>query len=362
MTKKKPITQKDVAKRAGVSRGVVSYVINNGPREVAPQTRERVLEAIQNLGYRPNKYAQRLKLGGVSAQKTLGIITGGKSFNVLERPYYNIILAGLFEEAHRLGLEIRFLSFFEALTDPVYFNKNIHKDEISALILILPGMFTCLPECQAILDNIEKRIDNVVCLEEPIKEWPTVIFDRAAAARQAVEHLISLGHKRIAFLAIQDARLTGYRQTLLDHNLPFDEDLIFTPDPSHVLSSAYEATVDILKLPTRPSAIFAANDEFGISALAALHDHGVTVPGEMAIVSIDNISLSRMVRPSLTTVDVPKRRMASYAMQVLMINDQFQDQKSASIVVPTELIIRESCGASLKKVDRLFYGNDTRVG
>jgi len=347
MVDKKIITQKDVAKRAGVSRGVVSYVINNGPREVAPETRERVLTAIQELGYRPNKHAQRLKLGDNIAKEALGIVAGGQSFNVLERPYYNIILAGLFEEAHRLGQEVRFFSFFDALTDPIFFNKNIHSDEISSLILILPAMITEMAGCQEILDQISERIENVVCLEEPIKNWPTVIFDRAAAARQAVEHLISLGHQRIAFLAIQDERLTGYRQTLRDHDLPFDQSLVFTIDPIYVLPSAYQSTIEIIQMQPRPTAIFAANDESAISAIAALHDHGVRVPQDIAIVSIDNISLASMIRPSLTTVDIPKKRMAAYAMQVLMLQKEFKDQKSASIVLPTELIVRESCGANL---------------
>src|SRR5512138_3906365 len=167
MAEKPIITQNDVAKRAGVSRGVVSYVINNGPREVAPETRERVLEAIQELGYRPNKNAQRLKLGSDSAKRSLGIIAGGQSFNVLDRPYYNIILAGLFEESHRLGFEMRFFSFFDALNDPVFFNKNISSDEISALILILPTMITRQAGSAELLDQIAERIENVVCLEEP---------------------------------------------------------------------------------------------------------------------------------------------------------------------------------------------------
>ena len=350
MVDKPIITQNDVAELAGVSRGVVSYVINNGPREVAPETRERVLAAIQELGYRPNKHAQRLKLGSNPAQRSLGIVAGGQSFNVLERPYYNIILGGLFEEAHRLGFEVRFFSFFEALTDPVFFNKNIHRDEISSLILILPVMITTHPDYVEILDEIERRVDNVICLEEPVKDWPTVIFDRARAARQAVEHLIGLGHQRIAFLAIQDDRLTGYRQTLLDHNLPYDENLIFTLNPSDVLASAYQATEALIKLQPRPTAIFAANDESAISAIAALKDHCVKVPEEVAIVSIDNIDMAKMIRPSLTTVDVPKRQMASYAMQLLVMKEQFKGQQSASIVVPTELIVRESCGA-VRKLD-----------
>lgn len=343
--KEKTVTQKDVAERAGVSRGGGSYVINDGPRDVAPETRERVLAAIEELGYRPNKYAQRLKLGQSSAKESLGIIAGGQSFNVLERPYYNTILAGLFDEAHRLGQEVRFFSFFGALTAPIFFNKNIHRDEISSLILILPAMITATPDYQVILDKIAERIENVVCLEELATDWPTVIFDRATAARQAVEHLIDLGHQRIAFFAIQDERLTGYMRTLQDHNVSYDENLVFPTDPCHVLSSAYQLTVEILQMQPRPTAIFAANDESAISAIAALHDQGVEAPQDMAIASIDNISLSEMVRPSLTTVDVPKRRMASYALQVLMMHKQFKDREPASIVLPTELIIRESCGA-----------------
>jgi DNA-binding LacI/PurR family transcriptional regulator len=122
--------------------------------------------------------------------------------------------------------------------------------------------------------------------------------------------------------------------------------LIFTPDPSHVISSAYDLTTEILPLDPRPTAIFAANDEIAISAMAALHDQCIKVPQDIAIVSIDNIDMSKMIRPSLTTVDVPKRRMASYAMQLLLLHEQVEDQKSASIVLPTELIIRESCGAN----------------
>ena len=98
----------------------------------------------------------------------------------------------------------------------------------------------------------------------------------------------------------------------------------------------------------RPTAIFAANDESAISAIAAMHDHGVRVPQEMAVVSIDNIGMAEMIRPSLTTVDIPKRRMATYAMQVLMMQKQFNSRQAASIVLPTELIVRESCGASLR--------------
>ncbi len=164
-----------------------------------------------------------------------------------------------------------------------------------------------------------------------------------------MEHLIKLGHRRIAHLAIQDDRLTGYRDTLTDHDLPYNDDLILTPDPSHILNTELSINAKFLKVKPRPTAIFAANDEIAISAIAALHDQRIDVPGEIAVVSIDNIALARMIRPSLTTVDVLKRRMASFAMQVLMLKKQMDEEQTASIILPTKLIVRESCGANRKE-------------
>ena len=115
------VTQKDIARRAGVSSTVVSYVINEGPRAVAEETRQRVLQAIEELGYRPNKHAQRLKSKTEQAKRQLGIIIGGGS-EILKRPYYGDILSGIYDEAYRQGQRIRFIHFFEELHDPILFN------------------------------------------------------------------------------------------------------------------------------------------------------------------------------------------------------------------------------------------------
>jgi len=196
------VTQQDVAERAGVSRSVVSYVLNNGPRKVSDETRQRVLTAIQELGYRPNKHAQRLKWGSEAARNSIGVITGGLSYNVLQRSYYNHVLAGLYEGAYQHNQHICFLSFFDALKNPVFFNKNIHRDEIASLVFILPRLILRDPENRALFEQIMERIDNIVCLEESVYNLPAVIFDRAAAAQMVVEHLIKLGHQKIAFLAL----------------------------------------------------------------------------------------------------------------------------------------------------------------
>ena len=339
------VTQEDVARQAGVSRAIVSYVLNNGPRKVSDETRTRVLTAIRELGYRPNKYAQRLKMGAGAAQNSIGIIAGGKGYNLLERPYYSVILASLFDRAHHLNQHIRFFSFFEALEDPVFFNKNVHREEISSLILLLPAAIVEYPEHERILQQIIERIDNIICLERSIYNLPALIFDVAAAAQLAVEHLIGLGHERIAFLSLADERLDGYKRTLGMHNIAFDESLARVVDGGQILSSAYEQTVDLLKTHPHITAIFAANDEGAIAAMAAIRDFGLNVPDDIAIASIDNTEIARMVRPALTTVNVPRQEMVDYALQYLLSQREHPVSQPPSLILPLELIVRDSSGA-----------------
>jgi len=346
MTAPNSVTQEDVAKRAGVSRSVVSYVLNNGPRKVSEETRKRVLDAIYDLEYRPNEYAQRLKQGSDAVQNTIGIVTGGKGYNLIERPYYNIILSGLYDYAYQQNQQISFLAYWDALKDPIFFNKHIHEYEISSLVFILPSLIPDRKEDVALLEQIINRIPRIVCLEETVFDLPTVLFDRAEAARTAMDHLIGLGHERIAFVAINDQRLTGHKQALLAHNLAYDERLVdFLEPTSAPAQSAYDMTARFIGSHVEFTAIFTATDEAAIGAIAAVKDHGLRVPEDIAVASIDNIEMASMVRPALTTVDIPKRTLARFAIQSLQTQKEFPDQSQVSMLVPTKLIIRESCGA-----------------
>jgi LacI family transcriptional regulator len=338
------VTQEDVARQAGVSRAIVSYVLNNGPRKVSDETRNRVLTAIQELGYRPNKYAQRLKMGADAAQNSIGIVAGGKGYNLLERPYYSVILASLFDRAHHLNQHIRFFTFFEALEDPVFFNRNIHREEISSLIFLLPASILEHPGHEAIMDQIVERIDNIICLERSIYGLPALILDVAAAGQMAVEHLISLGHRRIAFLSLTDERLDGYKRALGMHGIAFDERLVRVVDGRNVLTSAYEVMRDLLSTDPHITALFASNDEGAVAAMAAIHDVGLRVPEDIAIASVDDTEIARMVRPALTTVSVPRRDMVDYALQYLLTQREHPVSPPPSMILPIELIVRESSG------------------
>jgi LacI family transcriptional regulator len=347
MTEQNPVTQEDVARRAGVSRSVVSYVLNNGPRKVSEATRQRVLDAINELEYRPNEFAQRLKQGSDAAQNSIGIVTGGKGYNLVERPYYNTILSGLYDYAYQQHQQISFLAYWDALRDPIFFNKHVHEHEISSLILILPSLIPQQEEDQLLLEQIIARIPHIVCLEESVRNLPTVMFDRADAARTAMNHLIGLGHKRIALVGINDQRVTGYRQAILEHHLPVDEQLIdfLEPTPAPAVS-AYNIINRMIDNGGNFTGIFAANDEAAIGAIAAVKDHGMRVPEDIAVVSIDNIELASMVRPALTTVDIPKHALARFAIQSLQTQQAFPDQTQVSMLLPTRLVVRESCGAA----------------
>ena len=348
MTEQNPVTQEDVARRAGVSRSVVSYVLNNGPRKVSEETRQRVLAAINELEYRPNEFAQRLKQGSDVAQNAIGIVTGGKGFNLIERPYYNIILSGLYDYAYQQRQQISFLVYWDALRDPIFFNKHIHEQEISSLILFLPSLIPHSKKDQELVEQMVARIPHIVCLEEMLLDLPTVGFDRAAAAHAAMSHLIGLGHQRIVFIGLDDQRVTGHRQALLEHSLPVDDRLIaFLEGTAAPTVLAYNLITRYLENKVDFTAIFTATDEAAIGAMAAVKDFGLRVPEDIAVASIDNIELAGMVRPALTTVDIPKHLLARMAIQSLQTQKAFPGQSQVSTMLPTKLIIRESCGAKL---------------
>ena len=214
----------------------------------------------------------------------------------------------MFDRAQQLHQHIRFFSFFDALLDPIFFNKNIHREEISSLLLLLPAAILDDPEHERIFPQIIERIDTILCLEKSIYGLPAIILDLAGAAEMAVDHLIDLGHQRIGCLALNDARIDGYKRALALRGIPFDPALMRVLNGDNVLPSSYELTHNLIEAQPDITALFASNDEAAIAAMAALHDRGLRVPEDIAIASIDNIDTASIIRPALTTVNVPRAR------------------------------------------------------
>jgi LacI family transcriptional regulator len=332
------VTRADVARRAGTSTAVVSYVINDGPRPVATETRERVLRAIADLDYRPNLAAQVLR--GRSSH-VFGLIVPDISNpfyaelaraieEVAERRGYTLILGNSEQQAEREISYVR--TFIDRKVDGLFLISGSSSKQLSAL-------FSKIDLPHVLLDRRINYTGNATLLAT----------DGAAGARLATEHLLALGHTRIAALCgpahMGTDRANGYRRTMEDaglaaavhHSGEFDR------------RSAYLAARAILAQPRPPTAIFASNDVAGISVLRAAADLGMSVPGDLAVVAFDDIQEGQYSVPRLTTVAQPIEELGRLATEKLIsliqVGKAASEAPSMQLVTPT-LIVRESCGAS----------------
>jgi len=344
---KKKVTQKDVAELAGVSPSIVSYVINDGPRSVSAETRQRVLDAIETLNYRPNKFAQMLmrKKWGSEGKNKIGIVLGGAYF-MLQSPYYGAILNGIYKEADANKQEILFIKFWEALKDPITFNNLIHQEEVSGLLLISIHQAMVSEEDQQLLKRIRERMDNVICIERVWEEFPSVTVDLVEGARKATRHLIRLGRKKIAFVGNRgaEARLMGYKQALLEAGYSIDDHLMVHPGDLNIPEEGYNGIKEIIEKRVEIDAVFSANDEVAIGVLQYLNQNRISIPDDIAVVGFDNIRMAKFLTPSLTTIDIPKVELGEYAVRKLIDHSKREETTRVSSMLPTKLIIRDSCG------------------
>lgn len=330
------VTQDDVARHAGVSRSNVSYVINNGPRKVSEETRQRVLTAIKELGYRPNKHAQMLSATDESiAEKYIGIVLAANY--MFKRPYYGSILASMHEYAHEKDWHIRFIRVFDDFKNPMLFNELIHPNEIRGVILVGLDQVLTMPEHYSLIDQIVQRVERVVCVDWERSGIPSVRFDRQQAAYQATQHLLMSGRRRVAYIGPEDKRLQGYQQALWEAGVMFDPQLVgFAPD-SHAGYWQCEQLIPNLGI----DAICSGTDEVALGILSYLNGAQIRIPDTIAVASIDNLELAAFTSPPLTTVDVSKHDIGVHAIDTLISQDLYK-KSGFSITVPTQLVLRAS--------------------
>ncbi|MBZ0284038.1 MAG: LacI family transcriptional regulator [Anaerolineae bacterium] len=337
----KVVTQDDVAHHAGVSRSIVSYVINNGPRKVSEETRNRVLVAIKELGYRPNKHAQMLSATVDNfAEKYIGIVLAANY--MFKRPYYGSILASMHECAHEQDWHIRFIRLFDDFSNPALFNELIHPNEISGVILLGLDQVLSTPEDYALVEQIVERVERVVCVEWEWPGIPSVQFDRQNAAYQSTHHLLISPNIHIAYIGPNDKRIQGYQQALWEKGLHPDERYVHFAIDSR---SGYDCCEQLIQSGVKLDAICAGTDEVAVGILHCLHKYNLQVPDDVAVASIDNLDISAFTIPALTTVDVPKQEIGFHAVETLISNDPRKNASAFAITVHTELVVRESSGA-----------------
>lgn len=326
----------EVARAAGVSTATVSRALN-GSGQVAERTRHRITEAIAALGYQPNHVARSLVL---KATHTIAVLLPD-----ITNPFFPALVKGVQLAADEQGYAVLLAhtggdpakeeSYFQVL-------RGQHVDGV-----LLVGLVSA-PES---LRGLVGHGLPVVTLDRPI-DLPgsaTVRVDHKAGGRIATEHLLKLGHRRIAHIAgpmglnVSQQRLDGYRRALLTQGWVFDERLVAHGDFSE--DGGYRGIEELLRSHVRFTALFAANDLSAIGAMTALREHGLHVPDDVSVVGFDDIHLASYTSPKLTTIRQPIYDMGRAAATLLIearrkevsLNDK-------TMIFAAELVVRESTG------------------
>ncbi|MET7422184.1 LacI family DNA-binding transcriptional regulator [Dactylosporangium sp. NPDC005555] len=336
------VTQEDVARRAGVARKTVSNVISDYPH-VSDRIRKRVLAAIEELGYQPNRAAQNLRTG------RSGMI--GLAVPELDVSYFAELTRLVVQATERRGLTVLIIQTFgDLIREHASLNGFGHQRLIDGLI--------CSPIASS-GDDILNRGGGfpVVLLGEQVSVAPDhagidhVGIDNVAAARTATEHLLSLPRRRVAFVGasrstdshMADLRLAGYRQALASAGVPLRPELVFSVNGYHRRDGA-EAGRRILALPPeeRPDGVFCANDLLAQGLMRALHDTGYRIPHDVAVVGFDDIDEATYSIPSLTSVSPDKAQIAETAVALLLDRVNGSDEADHDTVTDFSLVVRES--------------------
>jgi len=341
-----------IARKAGVSRSTVSRVINDSPN-VNEQTRQRVLAIIEQEDFHPNAAARALVRRRTDI---LGVVIP-TSANVFfsDNNYYPLILAGL-------GDAIRQLDYAMLM----WLGEVTHSDQHLMRKLSNPHLtdgliFVSLPNDHPLYSKLDRLRQPYVMIDRPFSNLERsnyVSVDNVRAAEIATAHLIQLGRRRIAhitgMMTISDAhdRLTGYKNALRAAGLPVDYRMIVESVFNY--ESGYRA-MQVL-LPHKPDGLFAANDTAAAGALQAIYEAGLRVPEDISVVGFDDVDIAVKTTPPLTTIRQPVSAKGEAAARLLV--DLINGRVSAPqhIILPTELIIRQSCGAAV----RAIKGGDAR--
>lgn len=331
-------TQSDVAKLAGVSQAMVSYVLNgNANLAITDETRQRILDAIEQLGYVPDRSARSLR---TRRSNTIAVIIPD-----ITNPYHPAFARAVQDVADANGFDLIIYNTDGLLEKEEKGLQSVIQSQVDGVV----GVFFHLPEesFQALVDrNI--AVVRTCGYRETAGRLPVGILylDIARAARTAVEYLIHKGHQKIAHLQGLAgtphtlARVEGYRQALFEHGFA-DQERIVMGDFSQ--ESGYQATMRLLSSADRPTAVFASNDLMAVGAINAILDRGLRVPEDVAVVGFDNIDAATMIRPQLTTIDPFKTEVGKRAAEILIerIKNKALSEPSWE-ETPFELIIRQS--------------------
>lgn len=333
------VKRADVAALAGVSPAVVSYVLNGGPRHVSEATRARVLSAVKELGYTPNALAAGLRRG---TSRTIGIVMPSPL-----NPYLAELADLIEEQTAKMGYSVQFSISRDIEDRDVASIQGLLDRQVDGLIVLSSFAFQTLQSMGSshppvvVIDHLAERASV-----------SSVHVDNEFESRRAVEYLQSLGHKNIVCLSgpehvsTSNERISGWRSAQHSAGLDDSEALVFRAP--YTPQGGWEAANQILNIKKqKPTAVFVASDAQAQGLLAALSDRGVSVPGQLSIISFDGSAASRFTSPPLTVIKQPAEEIVEKALGELFKKMSDPDSKPIHLVARCELIER---GSATKRV------------
>jgi LacI family transcriptional regulator, repressor for deo operon, udp, cdd, tsx, nupC, and nupG len=330
---------REVAQAAKVSVATVSRTLQM-PDLVAPQTRSRVQEAIERLGYTPNAQARMLRTARTHVIVAL--------VPDISNPFFAEVIRGIEQVAHQNRYSV-------LLGDTQ--NSRVREKAYADLLATkqADGLITLLPHVPRVAVSGPVPIVNA-CEYVKDKSVTSVYVDNVAAAREAVEYLMTLGHRDIAFVTgpmdspISIDRDLGYEQALQFGGLKRDRRLTAIGDFS--VESGIRAIDTLLAQGQRFTAAFCSNDEMAIGAIRAIKSNGLKVPEDISVIGFDDIRFARYMDPPLTTVAQPKDELGREAMNMLIEILRGTDVPARKRILPTQLVIRASTARCTAKPPR----------
>lgn len=335
-------TIRELAEQIGVSVATVSRVLNNYP-DVSPDTRERVLAAIRDRDFTPDRAARSLVTGRTHV---IGIfLETGAGHPDIQHPFFQEVLVGLKQTLGGTGYDLLLFSTPNPGNGfgPAHkYLKRVRHHRVDGVVLM--GVDRHDPQVEEVVRS------GIPCMAVDLDleggRTGYVTSDNVAGAAMVVRHLHDMGHRRIALIGGPTDtrpgvdRLLGFRRELerlrLEHRPEYVREGDFYPE------SGYAAMAALLELPEPPTAVFAAADLMAAGALQAIAERGMSVPGDVAVVGFDDIQLAAFLRPSLTTIRQDKLGLGGAAGEALirLIEDPSLDP--SVLTLPVELVVRES--------------------
>ncbi|WP_329110020.1 LacI family DNA-binding transcriptional regulator [Micromonospora sp. NBC_01699] len=332
------ITITAIAQEAGVSVPTVSRVLN-GRNDVAPQTRERVEELLRRHGYR--RRATRPRAGA----SLIDLV-----FNDLDSPWAVEIIRGVEDVAHAAGVGTVVSAIHRRSTSTRQWLQNLRTRATDGVILVSSDL---APPVHAELRRLNVPMVLVDPAGVPSLDIPTIGATNWAGGLRATEHLLSLGHRRIGFIAgpprllCSRARLDGYRAGLEAAGIPMVDELIAPGDFYH--ESGYSSGTALLNLADPPTAIFASSDQMAFGAYEAVRRRGLRVPDDVSVVGFDDLPEARWSSPPLTTVRQPLAEMGLLAARTVLRLARGEPVDTPRVELSTDLVVRDSSAPLVRR-------------